>query len=141
MVHVREVAVGDAAAVVRLAAELGYALDESATRERIARPAPGFVTLVAQADDGAVVGMISATERTSLVAGHRVDIESLVVTDARRSGGIGAVLLAAAEAWARERNAPRVCLHSNVLRERAHGFYLAHAYTHVKAQYFFEKRL
>jgi hypothetical protein len=49
-------------------------------------------------------------------------------------------LLAAAEAWAREQGFASMRVRSNVLRERAHRFYLREGYLEKKRQAVFLKR-
>jgi GNAT superfamily N-acetyltransferase len=56
------------------------------------------------------------------------ELESVHVRDDRRSQGIGAKLLEAAEALARERGCYRVQLTSRTVRVDAHRFYLANGY-------------
>ena len=63
-----------------------------------------------------------------LESGEGRDIGGLVVDDGHRSAGIGAELLAAAEAWARESGATKMVVRSRVARERAHRFYEREGY-------------
>ena len=68
------------------------------------------------------------------------EITGFVVGSDFRSQRIGEQLLARAEAWARERNVKSVRLRSNVIRDRAHAFYLREGYEHYKSQKAFRKR-
>src|SRR5271157_4714134 len=63
------------------------------------------------------------------------------VAEKVRSQGAGWSLLRAAEEWARKRRCKGISLRSNVLRERAHGFYERHGYEHYKTQKAFRKEL
>ena len=62
--------------------------------------------------------MLALLEHSDLAA-----IDGLVVDEDERSAGIGAELVAAGEAWARERGATAMTVRSRSTRERAHRFY------------------
>jgi GNAT superfamily N-acetyltransferase len=55
--------------------------------------------------------------------------------------GVGRLLVERGELWARERGLTTIGLHSNVIRERAHGFYLRLGYSVTKSQKVFRKPL
>ena len=55
--------------------------------------------------------------------GPRAEVGGIVVDEAWRSRGVGAVLLRQAEQWASARRISLMVIHTNVVRERAHGFY------------------
>ena len=61
--------------------------------------------------------------------------------EASRGRKIGATLVAAAEAWARERGHGRMRVRSNVLRQPAHRFYERLGYAVTKRQAVFDKSL
>jgi len=61
--------------------------------------------------------------------------------EGHRSAGAGKLLLDEAERWAREHGCSAVNLRSNVIRERAHQFYLRNGYEHYKTQKAFRKKL
>jgi GNAT superfamily N-acetyltransferase len=84
---------------------------------------PGGV-LVAELD-GVVVGMVQVIVFRHLQERGRLcaELESMHVHPDHRSTGIGAVLLAAAEAHARAAGCYRVQLTSNAARPDAHRFY------------------
>jgi GNAT superfamily N-acetyltransferase len=63
------------------------------------------------------------------------------VDEKRRSAGTGRKLLQVAERWAAERGCKSVSVRSNVIRERAHEFYLRNGYEHFKTQKAFRKPL
>ncbi len=69
------------------------------------------------------------------------ELAGLVVADSARGIGIGAALLAAAEAWARAAGFALMRVRSNVVRERAHRFYEREGYCRVKAQAVFHKSI
>jgi len=82
--------------------------------------------LVLVAEDDGVVGYLLASEHPTFFAnGPVAGVEEVMVAPAHRRSGVGAALMAAAEAWAAERGAGYVSLASR----RAGAFYLALGYT------------
>jgi GNAT superfamily N-acetyltransferase len=75
-------------------------------------------------DGGELVGICTAYQDLHSVRfGYRAWVEDLAVHPDRRSQGIGAALLGAARAWARERGATHLELDSAEARTDAHRFY------------------
>jgi GNAT superfamily N-acetyltransferase len=139
---IRRATVDDAPAVAALATELGYPCDAETMRARLAAvPHDAQRTVLVIERDGEVLGMIDLATVEAIESGAWTEIRGLVVASAARSHGLGAQLLEAAEAWARERGHTRVRLRTNVTRERAHQFYLRHGYAITKTSYAMEKRL
>jgi GNAT superfamily N-acetyltransferase len=68
-------------------------------------------------------------------------IGGLVVDRAHRRQGIGAALMAEAEAWARDQGCTVMRLSSSTSRTRAHSFYAGLGYRIVKTQHSFAKPL
>jgi GNAT superfamily N-acetyltransferase len=54
---------------------------------------------------------------------------------------VGRRLVERGEAWAREKGLNTIGVHSNVVRERAHSFYLRLGYAVTKSQKVFRKSL
>jgi GNAT superfamily N-acetyltransferase len=80
--------------------------------------------LVAEADDGALIGFITGYQDLHSVRyGYRAWVEDLAVDPERRSQGVGKALLDAAKDWARERGATHLELDSALARTDAHRFY------------------
>jgi GNAT superfamily N-acetyltransferase len=80
--------------------------------------------LVAEGDDGALVGICTAYQDLHSVRyGYRAWVEDLAVEPGWRSQGVGSALLAAARDWARERGATHLELDSAEARADAHRFY------------------
>ena len=133
----------DAAIVADLTTQLGYPTSSQETAERLAKLADRpeeHAALVAE-DEGRAVGWVHVELVTSLESGLKAKIGGLVVDEHHRSARVGAELLAAAEAWAREHGAARMVVRSRVTRERAHRFYEREGYALVKTSYVFEKIL
>ena len=77
-------------------------------------------------DGDSVVGLASVyTDFLSIRYGKRCWLQDLVVAKARRSAGVGALLLDAAADWARERGCTHLELASGAGRIDAHRFYLS----------------
>ncbi|HET8606840.1 MAG TPA: GNAT family N-acetyltransferase [Gaiellaceae bacterium] len=125
MPEIRPAAAGDAAAIVALLRQLGYDLDPAAAAALAVEllDDPAHVLLVA-VEDGEVVGFANANLRRQLHhLGPVCTLDELVVADGRRSGGIGAALVAELERVARERGADSLELTCNRRRADAHRFY------------------
>jgi GNAT superfamily N-acetyltransferase len=137
---IRPMTAADAPLVADLTTQLGYPTSAEETAARLAAFDVRNAALVAE-KDGHGVGWVHVALVPSLAMGLTADIGGLVVDDAHRSSGIGAELLAAAEAWARERGATRMVVRSRIARERAHRFYEREGYALVKTSHVFEKRL
>lgn len=138
--QVRAATPADAEALASLSGQLGYPADVPTILRRLAQVERGVV-LVALDAEGAVCAVAHADPRHPLIAEPFVELEALVVDEAVRGAGAGAMLLAAVEAWARERGFSSVRVRSNVLRERAQRFYLREGYIEKKRQAVFLKRL
>jgi GNAT superfamily N-acetyltransferase len=77
-------------------------------RELLAEPR-GFAALIAEDAEGQAVAALTLSECAALYAGgHFGEIAEFYVQPAHRSGGLGAKMLAAAAALARERGWPRL---------------------------------
>ena len=142
MRFVRPMTPADVPAVAELAGQLGYPSTAEAVEHRFRELSerPAAAVLVAT-EDGAVVGWIHVSRVASLVASDVALIGGLVVDEGHRSGGIGARLVEAAEAWAREHGARTMTVSSRVAREGAHRFYLREGYELLKTSHVFVKPL
>lgn len=142
-IEVRAAAKRDVEALARLAGELGYPSTVAEVRDRLdaTERDPRTAAFVATLPGGEVVGWIQVSEVRSLVLEVRAEITGLVVEPQCRCAGIGCKLVECGENWARERGLRTIGLHSNVLRERAHGFYLRLGYRVTKSQKVFRKNL
>jgi GNAT superfamily N-acetyltransferase len=142
-VTVRALREEDAGAVHALNAQLGYPGDLETTRTRLlavlASPiADGFA---AEDSDGRVVGWAHVFTAPFLESGPVAELGGLVVQESRRGEGIGAALVARAEAWARERGLRQLSLRCNVVRSEAHRFYDRLGFEIQKTQHKFRKAL
>lgn len=138
---IRAATLADAEALAPLSGQLGYPADAPTIARRLADIAnrDAGMVLVAVDAHGTVCGFALAEPRYLLFTEPFVELAALVVGEAVRGQGIGAALLAAVEAWARERGVSRVRVRSNVIRDRAHRFYLREGYAEGKRQVVFVK--
>ena len=142
-IAVRPMTPDDLESVARLATQLGYPStpEQVARRFGAIRAAPDSHVAVAVDESGAVVGWIHVYGNRLLESEPDAEIGGLVVDESVRGRGVGTVLVAAAEAWARERGYPVVSVRSNIVRKEAHEFYQERGYGVVKTQIKFRKTI
>jgi GNAT superfamily N-acetyltransferase len=142
-ITIRRAETSDAARIAELSGQLGYPATpaEIAQRLRHIKPASHHAVLVAESPGRNLIGWLHVSVSPLLETQLRAEVNGLVVSDAERSRGTGALLLSAAEHWARKRGCRSVSVRSNVIRDRAHQFYLRHGYEHYKTQKAFRKSI
>ena len=146
-VELRPMHAGDAEAVARLSGELGYpaTAEQMAVRfeamRRSSATQPAEVIVAIDEGSGEVVGWLHVAVPAMLAIDAEPDIWGLVVASSHRGRGIGARLMAAAEAWALEHGYAAVWLRSNQRRVDAHRFYKRLGYEIVKSQFTFSRSL
>ena len=133
----------DAARIAVLSGQLGYPTTEKQMKARLkdALKDKDGACFVAELREGGLIGWVHVSTTPLLEVERRAEVNGLVVDETARSHGAGALLLAAAEKWARGKRCKSMSVRSNVLRERAHGFYLRNGYEHYKTQKAFRKGL
>jgi GNAT superfamily N-acetyltransferase len=126
-----------------LSGQLGYPASAKTMAKRLQNvlAAKDGACFVAEADGQGVIGWIHVSITPLLEVERRAEVNGLVVDEQARSGGAGWLLLEAAEKWAKGKRCLGMSVRSNILRERAHGFYLRHGYEHYKTQKAFRKML
>jgi GNAT superfamily N-acetyltransferase len=142
-IKIRRAKSSDAAAIAELSGQLGYPAKPAQIAQRLRKiqPQPQHAVLVAESPERKVIGWLHVSVAPLLEAPLRAELNGLVVDDRDRSRGTGALLLRAAEQWARRRGCKNMSVRSNVIRERAHQFYSRHGYEHYKTQKAFRKPL
>ena len=133
----------DVARIAELSGQLGYpvsAKQMAARLNRVLQDARGACFVADTKQDG-VIGWIHVSTTPLLEVEPRAEVNGLVVDEKIRSRGAGRQLLVAAEEWARSRGCKGVSVRSNVIRDRAHAFYLNNGYEHYKTQKAFRKTL
>ena len=124
-VRIRTAGAQDAAGLARLMEQLGYptTAEQMAARLGPILADPDYRTLVAEAG-GALVGMVGVFRgRDYSRDPPYARVLALVVDPACRGSGVGAALMGAAEAWAREVGAGSMHLTTAAHRAGAHRFY------------------
>jgi GNAT superfamily N-acetyltransferase len=142
---IRKARRGDAERIAQLTGELGYPATAAqiATRLRQLTPVSKHAVFVAETGDvdAGLIGWVHVSVSHLLESDIRAEVNGLIVAEGQRSAGAGAKLLEAAEEWARRRGCRGMNVRSNVIRERAHGFYERNGYEHYKTQKAFRKAL
>lgn len=141
--RIRAATVADAGALAALCDQLGYPVDALTIMRRLDEIAAhgAGVVLVAESADAGVVGWGHVMSQHHLVHDARAELTGLVVDEAKRGAGVGKALLRAAEAWAGAHGCAELVVRSNVIRERAHRFYLRENYIEKKRQKVFVKKI
>ncbi len=132
--RIRQVAREDAAALSRLLGQLGYPAEAADIPDRIDKlhARPGTTVLVAEDENGEVLGVVTIHLFQSIHASEPVAwLTTLVVEERSRGRGIGSALVVRAEEWAINNGARRISLTSGLHREAAHDFYKARHYEHT----------
>jgi GNAT superfamily N-acetyltransferase len=143
--RIRKARRGDAERIAQLSGELGYPATAAQVAPRLLqmKPASQHAVFVAESRDAAIglIGWLHVSVSHLLESDIRAEVNGLVVAEGQRSEGAGAKLLEAAEEWARRHGCRAMNVRSNVIRERAHGFYERNGYEHYKTQKAFRKPL
>jgi GNAT superfamily N-acetyltransferase len=134
---IREARAADAGALADLSTQLGYPADPSAMPGRLERLSrdPNARAYAAAVGDR-VIGLLTVHLRFTM--NHEAplaQITMLVVDEAARGTGAGRALVAAAEAWARERGCERIVVTTQLRRADAHAFYEKLEYRHTGRRY------
>jgi GNAT superfamily N-acetyltransferase len=139
---IRAATTDDAIALAVLSGQLGYPADAATVLRRLDGVAAHHAGMVLVAVDphGGLAGFAHVEPRRPLIAEPFAELAALVVSETARGQRVGSALLAAAEAWAREQGFASMRVRSNILRERAHRFYLREGYAEKKRQSVFLKR-
>ena len=140
-VKIRRARASDAARVAELSGQLGYptTVKQMTVRLKDVLRDGHAACFVAETKELGIVGWVHVSTTPLVEVERRAEVNGLVVDEAARSQGAGWLLLKAGEKWASKIGCKGVSVRSNVIRERAHGFYLRHGYEHYKTQKAFRK--
>jgi len=141
--RIRTAQMDDAESLAALATQLGYPASaaEIASRLRSIFPDPAHVVYVAEVPGAGVRGFAHVHAGIALESGPRAELLALVTDAALRSRGLGALLVAEAERWARAKGFETLCVRCNVVRADAHRFYERLGFQCSKTQKYFRKSL
>jgi GNAT superfamily N-acetyltransferase len=140
---IRKARSDDVAELTSLCDELGYPSSEAEVSHRLGLLSreSGHLVLVAVDSSDRPVGWIHVGIVYRLESDSVAEIGGMVVAESWRGNGIGAALLAEAEMWALSAGFRILRVRSNVVRERAHQFYLRAGYARTKTAHVFLKSL
>jgi GNAT superfamily N-acetyltransferase len=142
-VQVRKARLSDAGRIAVLSGQLGYptTVREMSVRLRSTLKSKNSACFVGETKQAGVIGWVHVSITPLLEVEKRAELNGLVVDEKVRSRGAGALLLEIGENWARKRGCAGMSVRSNVIRDRAHLFYLRQGYEHYKTQKAFRKVL
>jgi GNAT superfamily N-acetyltransferase len=142
MTMIRVATHADADELAKLSGQLGYPVDAAGVLRRLDGVVShdAGVVLVSVDPRAGLAGFAHVEPRYLVIAEPFAELVALVVSETARGQRVGSALLAAAEAWAREQGFASIRVRSNILRERAHRFYLREGYAEKKRQAVFLKR-
>lgn len=142
-ITVRRATLADLTDILSLAEQLGYPTSPETMAARLNDVLSDSMRIVFVADpgNGHAAGYIQASRHVSIEVDPLVEIDGLVVSQNHRRQGIGKMLIAAVEDWARSLGILTVRLHTNIIREEAHRFYKDLGFIINKTQYSMVKKL
>jgi GNAT superfamily N-acetyltransferase len=141
-VYIRHASVKDAMQIAALSEELGYPISVNDTMSNLAAIDKSNFDVAYTAVIGeTVVGWIHVLYCIRLESGPFCEIGGLVVSRTVRGKGIGKLLVEKALKWSAERNAGRLMVRSNVIRDGAHAFYKKAGFDELKDQKVFEFKI
>jgi GNAT superfamily N-acetyltransferase len=105
----------------------GAAADAATMARRLALlPRQDRILMALEADR--LLGFAHLRITRDLAAEEAAEVVAIVVRPEHRRRGVGRMLIAAAETWARQSGRARLLLRTNVVRTPAHAFYVALGY-------------
>ena len=138
----RPIEMQDAAEVARLSGQFGYPVTKEEMQMRLSQMLTSSTDWLWVAESlGQVVAWMQATAMARLESGRFLEITGFVVDETQRSRGVGGKMLALVTDFGKENGFERLVVRSNVMRNRAHGFYLKNGFEEKKQQKVFEKRI
>jgi GNAT superfamily N-acetyltransferase len=142
-VKIRRAKPADAGRIAALSGQLGYPTTKNEMSARLGQALKqrNGACFIAETPEHGVIGWVHVSVTPLLEVARRAEVNGLVVDEQVRSQGAGGLLLEAAEQWARKMRCQGMSVRSNVIRERAHEFYLRRGYEHYKTQKAFRKKL
>jgi len=136
-VSIRDAEERDAPAIASLCGQLGYPTPAEAVVPRMDRlREQGQARVIVAVLDGSTVGLATIHLRHTI--NHETPIGQLsllVVDEGVRGQGVGRVLVAESEAWARMRGCKRFVVTTALRRTEAHAFYEKLGFTHTGRRY------
>ena len=143
MVRILLASVDDSPSLASLSAQLGYPVSaaEIGVAVQLALADPDQAVFVAKDEENVVAGWVHGFVRPLLMIERHIEVGALVVDENHRGQGIGRLLMAAIETWAKEKGCSTVFLRSAEQRVDAHRFYDSIGYQLLKVSQTFTKKL
>jgi GNAT superfamily N-acetyltransferase len=140
---IRPATSGDAGSIAALSRQLGYDASGAEVLCRLESLLAGdnHAVYAAVHPCGDVLGWVQVSVRELVMVDRHAEIGGLVVVEDQRGRGLGHLLMAEAEQWARSRGCTAVCVRSNAVRRAAHRFYKNLGYDQIKTQLVLRKSL
>lgn len=128
----------DSKPITRLSNQLGYPTRSDFISNRLTAilSKPDHIVFVAKIENH-VVGWIHAFVAYRVESDDFVEIGGLVVDESKQNKGIGSALVDQVHHWSKELNVMRVRVRCNVIREKAHAFYIKNGFSLNKKQMIF----
>ena len=142
MISIRRMNAQDMPAARFLLSQLGYVLGSEEIRRRYDKVTSSQDhALMVGKRGGALVALCHVFARPALDKPPEAVVQALVVDQACRGEGVGRIMMAAAESWARDRGFMSVALASDIGRSAAHTFYKRLGYQRIASSTLFRKDL
>lgn len=89
-------------------------------------------------DHSEIQGWIHLELVSDLIEEKKVEVKAIIVSENSRSKGFGSSLLEKAREWGKVKGVSTIYLSCNIVRDKAHAFYLREGFKKVKTSHFFE---
>jgi GNAT superfamily N-acetyltransferase len=138
--RIRSATATDCAFLERLAPRLAIGIPPWRSRDAMLATVRGWLldnlehmgtdgtVFIAEDADGAPVGAATVERSRHFTGAPQGELGELAVIEAVEGQGVAALLLAAAEDWAREQRLPYLALGTGMANSRARAFYARHGY-------------
>ncbi len=127
--------------VISLSQQLGYPIDMENLQKNFQTLDQHAQHALFVAITNKVVGWVHLEKVLDLIEMEKIEIKAFIVAENERSKGIGNKLLNESKHWARKNGVSTIYLSCNILRERAHLFYIREGFTKMKTSHFFEVKI
>jgi len=125
----------DSEPITQLSNQLGYPTKSDFISKRLTLilSKPDHIVFVAK-QENQVIGWVHAFIAYRVESDDFVEIGGLVVDKTKQNKGIGSALVNQVHQWSKELNMTQVRVRCNVIREKAHRFYLKNGFSLNKKQ-------
>ncbi|MBN2735892.1 MAG: GNAT family N-acetyltransferase [Spirochaetales bacterium] len=141
-IKIRLAQIEDAEAISDLIIQLGYDSHTDDCKKFIETMATQDLNKIFVAsNEEKIYGFIHLHVVNNIICETHCEILALITDQSCRSQGIGRLLLDSAEKWSREHDLDTIKVNSNIIRTRAHQFYLSKGFELKKTQHYFIKKM